>query len=105
MGLGLVSPLWGWWGSVVRAFCSYPCESVDRWDTYRPTCTRTICMAPEPSVVLRVVCMVLVCCRYTKAWRALDDAEAANGKQLLTPEQREWVFGGTIASLFPGGWS
>lgn len=44
-------------------------------------------------------------CGYAKAWTALDDAEAAAGKQILTPEQREWVFGGTAASLFPGAWS
>jgi hypothetical protein len=59
--------------------------------------------------VLTPVLGVHICCtipcRYTKAWQALDDAEAQSGKQLLTPEQREWVFGGTIASLFPGAWS
>jgi hypothetical protein len=43
--------------------------------------------------------------RYLKAWQALDDAEAAVGKQILTQEQREWVFGGTVASLFPGAWN
>jgi hypothetical protein len=48
---------------------------------------------------------VSMLCRYAKAWQALDDCEAAIGKQLLTPDQREWVFGGTIASLFPGAWS
>lgn len=43
-------------------------------------------------------------CRYVKAWRVFDDYEAASGEQLLTPEQRQWVLGGTAASLFPGGW-
>ncbi|WIA22167.1 hypothetical protein OEZ85_004501 [Tetradesmus obliquus] len=41
---------------------------------------------------------------YVKGWQLLDDVEAATGEQLLTQEQRQWVFGGTIASLFPGSW-
>uniref|UniRef100_A0A383V5S3 Amidohydrolase-related domain-containing protein n=1 Tax=Tetradesmus obliquus TaxID=3088 RepID=A0A383V5S3_TETOB len=41
---------------------------------------------------------------YVKGWQLLDDVEAATGEQLLTQEQRQWVFGGTIAGLFPGSW-
>ncbi|KAF6262608.1 hypothetical protein COO60DRAFT_1268012 [Scenedesmus sp. NREL 46B-D3] len=41
---------------------------------------------------------------YAKAWQLLDDYEAATGEPLLSKEQRRWVFGETIAGLFPGGW-
>jgi hypothetical protein len=39
-----------------------------------------------------------------KGWQLLDAYEAATCQQLLTQEQRQWVFGGTIASLFPAAW-
>lgn len=42
--------------------------------------------------------------RYVQAWQILDACEAATGKQVLTLEEREWVLGGTVASLFPGAW-
>jgi hypothetical protein len=55
-------------------------------------------------------------CGYLKAWSILDDAPAAaqqaggssggsgSASSVLTAEEREWVMGGTLQSLFPGAW-
>lgn len=43
--------------------------------------------------------------RYGQAWALLDHHEAAVGQQLLTEEERDWVFGRTLATLFPGAFT
>lgn len=40
-------------------------------------------------------------CSYPEAWGLLDAGDSAAGAALLTPEEREAVFGKTLKSLFP----
>eukprot|EP01024_Parvocaulis_polyphysoides_P000836 TRINITY_DN10225_c0_g1_i1.p2 TRINITY_DN10225_c0_g1~~TRINITY_DN10225_c0_g1_i1.p2 ORF type:complete len:123 (+),score=12.40 TRINITY_DN10225_c0_g1_i1:110-478(+) len=40
-------------------------------------------------------------CGYLKAWQLLDEWEKIEGAPLMTEEQREWVMGKTLMSLFP----
>uniref|UniRef100_A0A061RAH3 Catalytic hydrolase n=1 Tax=Tetraselmis sp. GSL018 TaxID=582737 RepID=A0A061RAH3_9CHLO len=44
-------------------------------------------------------------CGYAKAWRIVDDGDREeSGNGLLSSEEKEKIFGGNLARLFPGGW-
>jgi hypothetical protein len=69
------------------------------------TCVALQVVLDCTALLTAAYCAAAVACRrYVKGWQLLDEVEAATGEQLLTQEQRQWVFGGTIESLFPGGW-
>lgn len=50
-----------------------------------------VSLAPPPSIAAQE-------CGYVDAARTLSEL------RVLSDEQQQWVMGGTLASLFPGGW-